>query len=89
MADMVRICPFQEVESGNKFGPHPNAIAHLPYRQSLSPTATLSLWKIHERTDRCNKRFEPRENVTARGGNEASANARNVQQLLTFIEADY
>jgi hypothetical protein len=30
VADMVRICPFKEVESGNKFRPYPNAIADPP-----------------------------------------------------------
>jgi hypothetical protein len=54
--DMVRIRPFNEVESGNQFGPYPNAVAHLLRRQTLSPTTAPSLWKIHERADGCNER---------------------------------
>src|SRR5258708_21311088 len=88
MPEPISCRPLQEFNLCNGFGPQPHAFLHLLSGEFIAPTRLVRVRQVSEGHDGRHKMTDFLENLTPRRGNEAIANASDIDQIVAAIIAD-
>src|SRR6266436_5133491 len=88
MSEPISRCPFQKFDLSNSLGAQPHALSHLLSREFVAPTGFVRVRQVGEGHRARGEMTDSLEDLSARRGNKAVADASDIHQIFSLIIAD-
>src|SRR6266436_3122506 len=88
MSEPISRCPFQKFDLSNSLGAQPHALSHLLSREFVAPTGFVRVRQVGEGHRGRGEMTDSLEDLSARRGNKAVADASDVHQIFPLVIAN-